>query len=545
MNFDELKQKIQGEVLTDQETLTKYSRDDSIFSIQPACVVRPKDSEDVKALVKWVREKKVDHPELSITPRAAGSDMTGGSINDSIIVDVMEHMNRIEEVGQDYAIAQPGVWHRDFEVSTLARGLLMPAYPASKAYCALGGMVGNNAGGEKSLSYGQVKDFVEGLWVVLEDGKEYFVEALDEAGLKAKIAQKDFEGNLYRKMYEMVSGHYDAIKQARPSTSKNSSGYYLWNIYDKETGKFDLAQVIVGSQGTLGIITKIKFRLVKPKRSSGLLVISLPDLHEIGNIVNTIKQYKPEAFELYDKATLSLAITYLPEIFAKMKGNRLKLAFSLIPDVLRKLFGRLPATILFAEFTGYSPEEVKEKLEQAHKEIQDKYHMNAKISQTFESLQKYWTIRRESYNMLRLHNIDKVPACFIEDIIVHPDQLPEFMPRLYEIFAKFPSFVYTIAGHAGDANFHIMPLMDFKDPKHRAIILEMSNQVFDLVKEYGGSMSAEHNDGLIRGFFLKKMYSREICDLFMETKMIFDPADMFNPNKKIEATPEFFTAHLR
>jgi FAD/FMN-containing dehydrogenase len=545
MDYEDLKQKLKGELLVEKKDITPYSTDASIFSIMPSAVVRPLDSSDISTLVNYAREHKKANPELSLTVRAGGTDMTGGSINNSFIIDVAAHLNRIEEIGADFAIAQPGVWYRDFEASTLARGLLMPAYPASKLICALGGMVGNNAGGERSLSYGQVKDFVTGLWVVLADGKEYYIEPLDENGLQAKLALKNFEGDLYRAVYKLISEHYDAIKLAKPSTSKNSSGYFLWDVWDKKTGKFDLTQLIVGSQGTLGIITKIKFRLIKPKRSSGLLVISLPDLAQVGNIVNTVKNYNPGSFELYDKSTLDLALTYLPEIFRKMKGNRLKLAFSLIPDIFRKLTGRLPQIILFAEFTGDSPAEVEAQLQRAHDEIQRLYKVTPKIALNFEAAQKYWTIRRESYNILRMHNVGKIAACFIEDIIVHPDQLPEFMPRLYEIFAKYPSFVYTIAGHAGDANFHIMPLMDFKNPDQRNVIIELANQVFDLVKEFNGSMSAEHNDGIVRGSFLAKMYSPEICDLFRQTKAIFDPDHIFNPHKKIEATAEFFTQSLK
>jgi FAD/FMN-containing dehydrogenase len=545
MDYTDLKQKLKGELLLNKKDIAPYSTDASIFSIMPTAVVRPIDSADISTLVNYVRENKKTNPGLSLTVRAGGTDMTGGSINDSFIIDVAAHMNRIETIGENYAIAQPGVYYRDFETSTLARGLLMPTYPASKMICALGGMVGNNAGGEKSLSYGQVKDFVEGLWVVLADGKEYYIEPLDEAGLSAKMALKNFEGDLYRAVFKMVSENYDAIKLAQPSTSKNSSGYFLWDVWDKKTGKFDLTKLLVGSQGTLGIVAKIKFRLIKPKRSSGLLVIPLPNLDQVGHVVNTVKKYSPDSFELYDKSTLNLALTYLPEIFRKMKGNRLKLALSLMPDIFRKFTGRLPQIILFAEFTGDSQEEVKKKLYEAHSEIQRLYNIRTKVSLNFEITQKYWTIRRESYNILRMHNVGKIAACFIEDIIVHPDQLPEFMPRLYEIFAKYPSFVYTIAGHAGDANFHIMPLMDFKDPDQRNVILELANQVFDLVKEFNGSMSAEHNDGIVRGSFLSKMYSPEICDLFRRTKAIFDPEDIFNPHKKIEATAEFFTQSLK
>ncbi len=526
--IDELKQILQGEVSDNEEDLTKYSRDASIFSITPQAIVFPQDTKDLQRLVNFTAEKKLDRPELSLTMRSGGTDMTGGSINDSIIIDTTAHLNHILEIGSDFAVAEPGVYYRDFETAVAEHGLLMPAYPASRGICALGGMVGNNAGGEKSLSYGQVIDYVESLEVVLADGQMHTLAPLNIAELHQIMKMQNFEGEVYRKIYDLVTKNDVILQQAKPTTSKNSSGYFLWDVWDGNT--FDLTKLFTGSQGTLGLITKIKFRLIKPKITSQLLVIDLPEITELGHIVNSLKAHRPETLEIFDDHTMRLAMQYMPEI---------------MPSLWAPLTEAVPRAVLLAEFNGKDVAEAQQNLLAAQRAVEQQFQVKTYCTQNTEEAQKYWRIRRESYNLLREHMKTKVPAPFIEDIVVHPDQLPDFLPALNKIFQKYPSFTYSIAGHAGDANFHIFPLLDLSHEEEREIVTKLSNDVYDLLITYNGSMSAEHNDGLVRGPFLPKMFGPEVCALFKETKSIFDPLGIFNPHKKINADMTFFTEHLR
>src|SRR6185369_5951046 len=185
----------------------------------------------------------------SVTARSAGTDMAGGAINESVIVDFNAHFNKVERVTATEAQTQPGVFYRDFEVETLKMNALMPSYPASRDLCTVGGMVANNSGGEKSLEYGKVQNFVNELRVVFADGNEYTLKPLNKKELEKKIAQKDYEGNIYKRMYDLCEKHYDDIKAARPKVSKNSMGYTLWDVWDRESGIFDLTKLIVGSEG--------------------------------------------------------------------------------------------------------------------------------------------------------------------------------------------------------------------------------------------------------------------------------------------------------
>lgn len=533
---------IKGDVTTADADRVRYSRDASIFDIKPEIIVYPKDTEDVKNIVKWVGEHKSAQPDLSLTARSAGTDMSGGPLNDSIILDFMKYFNHVLDVGGDYAVTEPGVFYSDFEKETLVKGLLLPSYPASRDLCAMGGIVANNSGGEKSLIYGKTEKYVQELNIVLSDGNEYVFKALILEELEAKKSQQDFEGRIYREMHALIEANYDVIQNAKPNVSKNSAGYYLWNVWDRKT--FDLNKLFVGSQGTLGLVTKIKLKLIKPKPYSKLLVMFLNDLAPVGDLVNEVMKYKPESFETYDDQTLKLAIRFLPALIKSMKGSAISMFFKFLPEAGMVLTGGLPKLVLLAEFTGDTETEVDEKLKSAQESVESKFKVSTHITKDAEESEKYWTIRRESFSLLRKHVGNKHTAPFIDDVIVHVDQLPVFLPKLNELVGQYKGLTYTIAGHAGDANFHIIPLMDFHDEANRQAIPDLSEKVYDLVISMHGSITAEHNDGLIRTPYLEKMYGSQITELFRQTKNIFDPQNIFNPRKKVNADMQYALSHI-
>jgi FAD/FMN-containing dehydrogenase len=555
-----------GEVDDSEDVLTSYSRDASLLEIRPSVVVFPKDVEDVKKLVLWVREKNKDSASsgviFSITPRSAGTCMSGGAIGESIVMDFTRHMNKIDSIERvdsfmmkplypnsyeveisGLATVQPGCFYRDFESETLKDNLILPCYTASKSLNAVGGMVGNNSAGEKTLSYGKTEDYVKELDVVFADGREYVVRPLNKKELYAKIAQGDFEGDIYKDIFNLINENKDIVKKAKPNVSKNSAGYYLWNVWNEEKEIFDLTKLIVGSQGTLGIVTKIKFHLVSTKPASKLVAIFMKDISRLGDLVDKILTHKPESLESYDDATMKLAIKFFPD-FLKKKGlwGMTKFLFSFLPEALIMMHRGLPKLILLVEFSGQTEEEIDLKSKKLVEDIAV-FGFPVRITSSASEAEKYWDIRRESFALLRKHVKDLHTAPFIDDIIVRPELLPEFLPKLRAILDQYP-ITYTIAGHAGNGNFHIIPLMDFSNEKTVGIILELSEKVYDLVLEYKGSTSAEHNDGIIRTPFLPQMYGDVVYNLFIKTKNIFDQNNILNPGKKVGATKEYIRDHI-
>ncbi len=535
----------EGDIFTDDATRQAFSHDASLFELVPQAVVAPKNKKDLEKLVTTVNNLKSSIPNLSLTARSAGTCMSGGSITESVLVDFVKYMNVIEEVTDNSAQTQPGVLYRDFEKATLQHNnALLPSFPASRELASVGGMVGNNSGGEKSLAYGKTEDYVDEMSVVLSDGMSYTIKPISEEELKAKIAKADFEGELYRKMYELLDKNYEKIKAAKPHVSKNSTGYNLWDVWDRQKGVFDLTKLFVGSQGTIGLVSDIKFRLIHNPTSSGVLVVFMKNLNNLGEIINAVMPHKPTSFEAFDNHTLMLAIKFFP-YFRKTLGWKglIRLGFQLLPDALI-LFKGIPKMVMLVEFTDDSPEKVSKKIHKLKLKLA-KFKLQATEEDSTESKAwKFRIMRRESFNLLRKKVKDKHTAPFIDDLVVPPAKLPKFLPELQVIIKKY-KLLATIAGHMGDGNFHIIPLMKIEEASERAKLRPAMDEVNRLVLNYGGSLSGEHNDGMIRGPWLNEMYGDEIFELMKQTKQIFDPQNIFNPHKKTDATWEYTMSHIR
>lgn len=546
----ELKATFKGEIETDTAKRELYSHDASMFEIMPQVVVSPKDATDVEYLIQTVAKYKSAVPDLSVTARSAGTDMSGGAINDSIIVDFKKYFTNIASIDASKKISrlQPGVMFKDFDVLAKEKGVLMPTYPASRDLCTVGGMVNNNAGGEKSIEFGKAEDFVNELEFVFADGIKRVVKPLTKPELDKKMKQKDFEGKVYRELFELLEKNYDVIKAAKPNVSKDSTAYHLWRVWDRETGIFDLTQIIVGAQGTLGFVTDIEFRMTDARSDEGLLVIFIKDMTNLGELIKIVAEHKPSRFESFDDNTVLLSMRFMPK-FLKFLGLRkfIMLLISLIPDAYLLLKG-VPRLILMVSIKGNNPEEVAERVHKLHLELkknQKEYGISGfEEAPTDRKGEKFWIMRRYSFQILRSSVKDKHTAPFIDDLIVRPEHMPEFLPKLRAIIKKYKLFA-TVAGHMGDGNFHIIPLMNIEMQSERDKILPAMKEVNELVLSYGGSLSGEHNDGLVRGPWIERMYGKDMYEIFKKAKHIFDPDHIFNPHKKTDAQWDYSMSHIR
>jgi FAD/FMN-containing dehydrogenase len=525
---EELQKFFEGEILEDEKTLVMYSRDASLFEVRPRLVVYPKGSQDLANLVRWVGK----NPSHSITMRAAGSDMTGGPLNESIIVDVTKHMNHMGIVAEEAVMTEPGVFYRDFEKKTLEKNLILPCFPASKNICALGGMLANNCGGERTLRYGKMEDYVLESKVIFSDGHEYTVKPLSKAELLTKIAQGDFEGNIYKKLFHLIEKNRKALEQAKPKVSKNSAGYYLWNVENRISNTFDLNRLLVGSQGTLGIITEAKIKLIPEKHHHDMVALFFKSWDELPRVVNALLPFEPESLETFDEETIKLGIRFMPRIAQGAGSSLISFVLKFIPEAFLgiKMLG-LPKLVVLVEITENTEGEVKDKVSQIVEAIKPFKVWHRVIEKDSEE-NKFWTIRRESFNLLREQVGGKKTAPFVEDFCIPADKMPEFLPQALKILRNAEIEV-NIAGHAGNGNFHIIPLMDLRKASERAKITKVAEQFYSLVGQFKGSISGEHNDGIMRTPYLDKMYSQEVLELFQKTKEIFDQQNIFNPGKKV------------
>ncbi len=541
----ELQVKIKGDVTRQEEDRERVARDTSLFYVKPEIVVYPKDAFDITAVLEYASAKKKEGLDIAVSMRAAGTCMTGGSLCYSIVLDATRYMNKVTEVTATSATAEPGVYYRDFEKKTLAEGWLMPSYPASRELAAIGGIVSNNSGGEKTLTYGKTERYVKSLDVVYANGSRDMLHAFSGADLENKLKEESEGGRIHREMFSLINENYDTIMKAKPTVSKNSSGYYLWNVYDKETGVFDLSKVVVGSQGTLACVSSATLTGVTPKTHSQMLVMFVPSTVHLGEIIVKMLAHKPETLESYDDHTFKIAMRFFKDIAKRMGGNMIGLGLKFLPEFWMAVTGGVPKIILMAEFTGSTRQEVEEQVTKAYEDMKS-FGLPIKRTKSEEEAKKYWTFRRESFALLRSRMEGYRTAPTIDDIVVHPLDLPEFLPKLDQIFSKeiYKDLIYTVAGHMGDANFHIIPLIDIHKEGIIPVLHQLMDEVFELVFQYRGSMSGEHNDGLLRTAYLPKMYPPEIITLFEKTKAIFDPNAILNPGKKVHADKDFAWSHV-
>jgi len=583
MNYSEIKEQLSnmldGDITIDTAELTSHSTDWSLFKIMPDMVVYPKHANDLEKLVLFVNEFNQNSQEtLSLTARAAGSGMSGGSLNHSIIVDVTKYMNQIidvipgdfgsQSVRENFAYpisgkgtVQPGSKYIPFEEATMKYNMLMPTFPASRKLCAIGGMVANNGAGEKSLKYGQNKDFVESLKVVLADGNEYALKPLSYDELQKLIAQKNFLGQIAGEIYELIKKNFNLIKSKKPTTSKNAAGYLIWDVissdsieaFEKGNGVFDLTKCVVGAQGTTGLITEVTYKLVPDEDKEEMIVSFVNDIHQLPKIVEVLKKHDLDTIELYDDNTFKIGVKFFAD-FIKDKGFFKAISYSarFLPEFWMAMTGGVPKFVVLAESSDTNREKVHQEVlaefEDLRREIPDlkSFIVKGKASQ------KYWDFRHDSFKLLTEHSMKSRKAGsgtrtapFIDDIAVNPEHLPEYIPRLVEMLEPYKGeFMYTIAGHLGNGNFHIIPLVDMNKQQNKDHIVEISEKVYALALEYGGSITAEHNDGIVRTPFLPQMFGDEMMDIFKQMKHIMDPHNIFNPGKKIGMTKEDIHKYL-
>ena len=530
----------------DKKTIETYSTDASIFRIVPSGVFAPRDKGELLEFVKEIIRLKKENPksDISITGRAAGTCMSGGSLTDQYIISFTDHFNKIIKIDKEAKTVtlEPGVYYRDMEKETLKKGLILPSYPASRELCAIGGMIGNNAAGEKTFKYGKTDKYIEEIEMICADGNIYNFKELAGDQLNDVLENdKTFYGDIHRAVYSLIQHNESEINRSKPTVTKNSSGYYIWNVYDKDRHAMNLAKLICGSQGTFGVMTQFTLKLIEAEKKSKMAVIFLNNINDMPKVVSRISPLMPESFEVFDDHTFRIAMKFLPQIIKRLGGSIFSLIKLFWPEFKMVITGNIPKIVMLIEFVEKDRATLNKKekeLKKVFEDFESDENIKTHIVESEAEAKKYWVFRRESFNLLRskLKDVRTVP--FIEDVVVHSDDLSDFLPR-FEAILDEANLVYTIAGHVGDGNIHVIPLMKLSDEKSVGEIKSISDRVYSLVAEYNGSLSGEHNDGLIRAPFLHYMYGEKMLNIFKDIKNAFDPQGIFNPHKKIDVSWDY------
>lgn len=517
---------LKGEIKTDTESRTAYSRDASIFEVMPQGVIAPKNLSDLNILVTMANRLAIQGRPTSFTARNGGTDMSGGSLTEGWVLD-MKHFNKIGEIDEYHkrVKVQGGVMHRDVEKAAKAKGLYFAPYTSSHDICGIGGMIGNNASGEKSLQHGPTSANVDRLKVVLSDGNEYEFGPLTRAGLTAKLKQPGFEGDLYRGVTRILEDNKHLISTGHPRTRKNAAGYALWELWNEDRTIFNMARLFIGSQGTLGIMTAAELKLVELPKFSRLIVTVIEETRELTPAVTIALKHKPAACETFDHYTYDYAKKCYPA-----DAKRAKLAAG-------------KHMVVLSVFEGDTKKEVDEASNAAlvalAREGYDAYSIDDQ-----KVIDSYLLIRRKSTALLIEHTkAGERGAAFLEDSVVPLEHYGNFLHEVEELL-KQSGLTYTYAGHIGDGSIRLIPLVDFAQTDAAQQIFDLETRFNELVLKYHGSISADHNDGLIRTPYLARQYGPHMVRLFEQVKNLFDPFHIFNPGKKVFGSYEYALQHI-
>lgn len=508
----DLGQIVRGDVFVDMLHRAAYSSDASIYRIIPACVLVPRDIDDIVATVKYAAENNVP-----VVARGAGSGVAGESLSSGIVLDIRRYMNRIISAEQNGKIVftQPGVVLDDLNGFLSQYKRKIGPDPSTSNRAVIGGCVANNATGAHSLQYGYMADYVESLETVLSDGSVVEFQNDFEPSEKSGTA-----GLIAGKCLAVLSDNEEVIKKALPHSKRNRSGYNIAGIC--RNGRIDMAKLLAGSEGTLAIFTKIKLRTVELPRVKVLLQLEFDSLEKMAHAAVVIVDSSASACELMDKTLLDMARDALPQY----------------RDILPSA-----EAVLLVEHAGDAEQQVKEKIEKTNSAV-GKLAINRKIIFDTEQQNRLWKSRNDAVPLLDRKRTRKRPVPFIEDVSVDKSKLAEYISGIGRIGKRY-GISLSYYGHAGDGELHIRPYLDLSRQTDVQKMVAVANEVFSLAWSLGGSISGEHADGLVRAAFVRSQFGDEFYDVLCRIKNIFDPAGIMNPGKIINSDPDIMIKDLK
>jgi FAD/FMN-containing dehydrogenase/Fe-S oxidoreductase len=518
--YEELRQVIAGEVRFDPYSRSLYSTDASMYHIEPIGVVIPRHMGDVVATVDIARRNQVP-----VLPRGGGTSLAGQTVGQAVVIDFSKYMNQILEVNtaEGWARIQPGVIQDEFNAHLRPLGFLFGPDTSTSNRATIGGMTGNNSAGSHSIVYGKTIDHVLELSVVLSDASTAVLKALDKAALEAKCQGGTLEHRIYRAVKRIVEANRDEIHQRYPTIQRRVSGYNLDAFV--RNSEFNLAKMVVGSEGTLAVVTEAKVRIVPRPKATAVCVVHFDDLVASTEASEEILTCDPYAIEMVDRMVISLTrgAGELGRLMTFIEGD--------------------PEALLITEFRGDTPAEAQAKAEQMIERLQAKGMGYAYVRAYAPPEQaRVWRVRKAGLGLLMRVEGERKPIAFVEDTAVDPVKLPEFLRR----FKKIIDDHGTSAGYYGHASvgcLHIRPLINLKEAKEIELMTHIAKEISGLVLEFGGAMSGEHGDGLARSHFNKTLFGPQLYRAFQDVKQAFDPFSIMNPGKIVNAPP--MTEHLR
>lgn len=523
-----LQEHLDGEVLTSSPVRNYFSTDASVLTIMPNMVVYPNGTNDVRKVMRFCWQLAERGHVLPVTARGRGTDLSGAAIGSGVILAFPAHMNQLLELDSKQGLAriQPGLNYRTMQDVLKHHGRYMAPYPASADYSTIGGAIANNSAGEKSVKYGDTRRYVDRLEVVLANGELIQTARINKRELNRKMGGTTFEADIYRQLDGIITDNWELIRSSAKATrvSKNSSGYDLADV-KRDDGSFDLTPLMVGSQGTLGIVVEAIMKLETLNQNTSLIVAEFSSLETAHDAITELVKLQPSALEMVDR--------HLIEFVEKERPHRFK-------DLLKD---PKTAIVLLIEFDDTTDRTRRRKTKKAEKSLRN-LATGMQKNEDSEEQTKLWKLRHSAATVTNYSENGKSALPIIEDGIVPQDQFQIYIEGIYDLFAKARLQV-ALWGHAGDANIHVQPLLDLAKLVDRQKALKLMEDYYALVLKLGGSISGEHNDGRLRAPFIQAQFGEEMVEVFKQVRKVFDPHGTLNPGVKEPSTLKDLSPLLR
>ena len=508
----ELKKRVEGDIYFDRYSRLLYSTDASIYQIEPIGVVVPRHKGDVQAVVELANKFNVP-----VLPRGGGTSLAGQTVGHALILDFSKYMQNVLEVNQEelWCRVQPGLVQDELNAYVRSMGLQFGPDTSTSNRATIGGMIGNNSAGAHSLTYGKTLDHVIELTVLLSDGSEVVLKELSSDALEGKSQADSLEGRVHREVARLAQEHRSEILARYPKIMRRVSGYNLDEFIKPQP--FNLSRILVGSEGTLGMVVEAKMRLVPKPKWTALDVVHFDDDLEALRASQVILETAPYALESTDKMILNLA-----------RGN-------IVQSQRLGFVQGNPSSLLMVEYAGDTEAQVKEQVYKLE-EVRKAQHIGYAATLAFkpEEVKAVWGVRKAGLGLLLGTKGDKKPIAFVEDTAVAPAKLPEFIKRFREIITRHDA-IAGYYGHCSVGCMHIRPLIDLKEASEMKKMVSIADAISDLVLEFNGAMSGEHGDGLARSHFNQKLFGAVLYEAFRQVKRVFDPKNLMNPGKIVDA----------
>jgi FAD/FMN-containing dehydrogenase/Fe-S oxidoreductase len=520
--LDRLQAETTCEARFDRGYRLAYSTDASLYQVEPLGVVLPRTQADAVAAVRLAAEF-----EVPLLPRGGATSLSGQTVGPAIVLDLSKHLNRVGIVDRDRmrVRVEPGVVLDRLGAHLKPLGLMFGPDVSTSDRATLGGMIGNNSAGARSLRYGKTVDHVERLEVVLADGTATTLGPLEAPELAEVCRREDSVGRVHRVVRDEVAAHEPAIRAGFPHILRRVSGYNLDEFvpglpvrpvgWPAEPFAFNLSRLVVGSEGTLAVVTAAELKVVPLPPAQGLVVLSFASIPAALDRLAEIVATGPVAVEMLDRTILDLAA-----------GN------AELAKHLDFAAGR-PEAVLAAQFYDESAGELADRAGALVRLFEGRPGvLGIRQSLTDAAKDSFWKIRKAGLSLLMGLVGDAKPVAFVEDTAVDPARLPEFYDRFRRIVADH-GVAAACYGHADVGCLHIRPILNVKDPAGVDTLRSIAAQVSDLVAEFGGAMSGEHGDGLARSRWNRKLFGEEVYSAFRAVKAAFDPKGLLNPGKVV------------